>query len=133
MQVQKNTAFTLVELLITIAIIAIIATWAIPSYQEFIMASNRSDAKSALLNIQLEQEKWRASHVAYATINELGITKTTTNGHYTIVITQLSDNEEFLATATPVNSQINDRCGTFAINQLGAIYENYADQSCWGD
>jgi len=133
MQVQKNRAFTLVELMVTIAIIAIIASWAIPSYQGFIMASHRSDAKTALLDLQLEQEKWRASHVTYATLNQLGIDETIANNYYKLTLAKEPDGDEFIAIATPINSQKDDRCGTFAINQLGAVFENYADHNCWGD
>jgi type IV pilus assembly protein PilE len=131
MQVQKNTAFTLLELMITITIMGVIASWAIPSYQEYIMASHRSDAKSSLLELQLEQEKWRASHVSYATLDELGMAKTTANGYYNLSIKNTPDSEQFLAIARPIGSQINDLCKVFAINQLGAMYKGYADKNCW--
>jgi len=133
MQVQVPKGFTLPELLITMAIIGIIATWAIPSYQDHIRAVNRSDAKSALLKVHLEQEKWRASHVSYATLDELKITDATANNHYLLSIKNQPDSEQFLVIATPVGSQRDDPCGTFALNQLGAVYKNYADQNCWGE
>jgi len=133
MQGQKIKAFTLVELIITIAIIGVIAALTIPSYQQYIIASHRSDAKSALLKLQIEQETWRASHISYATLNELKIAKSTLNNHYFLTIKNKPDSEQFLAIATPVGSQQNDPCGTFALNQLGAVFENYADQNCWGE
>jgi len=133
MQVPFNQGFTLLELIITIAIIGIISTWAIPSYQDHIRAVNRSDAKSALLKVHLEQEKWRASHVSYATLNELKIADATTNNHYFLSIKNQPDSEQFLVIATPKGAQQDDPCGTFALNQLGAVFENYADQNCWGE
>jgi len=133
MQGQKYTGFTLVELIITIAIIGVIATITIPSYQQYILASHRSDAKSALLKLQIEQEKWRASHIRYATLEELEISQTTANGYYLLAIEKTPDSEQYLAIASPIASQINDSCKIFAINQLGAVYQGYADTNCWGE
>ncbi len=116
-----------------IAIIGIIASWAIPSYQQFILTSHRSDAKSALLKLQLEQEKWRATHANYASLSELRINTVTENGYYQLAIIEQGNNDQYIATARPKNSQKKDSCGTFAINQFGAIYETYASLICWGE
>ena len=130
---KKQSAFSLVELIIVMAIIGIIASWAIPSYQQFILSSHRSDAKSALLKLQLEQENWRATHSTYARLEELHINSATENDYYQLAIIEQGSNDQFLATATPKNSQKKDSCGTFAINQFGAIYEAYANEMCWGE
>ena len=49
--------FTLIELMITVAVIAIISAIAIPSYQNHILKSRRSEAITQLLQAQLKQEK----------------------------------------------------------------------------
>ena len=58
--------FTLIELMITVAIIGIIATIAYPSYQDHVMRTRRADAKTALLTLQQAQEKFRANCIEYA-------------------------------------------------------------------
>jgi type IV pilus assembly protein PilE len=133
---HKYSAFSLIELLITMVIIGIIATWAVPSYQSFILSSHRSDAKSALLNLQLKQENWRSGHNSYATLEELKIPASTENNYYTLLLIGQLDSENFLANATPNDSQKNDLCGIFAIDRLGAVIggkNKYANQSCWGE
>jgi type IV pilus assembly protein PilE len=60
--------FTLIELLITVAIVAILGTIALPAYYDFIRESRRADAHSALLAVQLAQEKARGNCQHYAQI-----------------------------------------------------------------
>jgi type IV pilus assembly protein PilE len=133
---NKYSAFSLIELLITMAIIGIIASWAIPSYQSFILASHRSDAKVALLSLQLKQENWRSGHNSYATLNELKIATKTENNFYTLSLIGQLDGKNFMAIATPKEAQKRDPCGVFAIDRFGAVVngeKKYANQECWGE
>ena len=63
---NKKRGFTLVELMITVAIIAIIATIALPSYQESIRKSQRAEAHAGLVKMQLEIENHRMTSISYA-------------------------------------------------------------------
>lgn len=67
---SKSTVIglTLIELLITVAIVAILATIALPAYYEFIRESRRADAHSALSALQLAQENYRGNCPTYASI-----------------------------------------------------------------
>ena len=65
---KKSLGFTLIELMIVVAIIGIIASIASPAYQNYIMRGKRSDAKSGLVAMQQAQEKFRANCIQFATI-----------------------------------------------------------------
>jgi type IV pilus assembly protein PilE len=118
-KIHKPQGFTLVELLITVAIVAILATIALPSYFDFLQKSRRADAHSALTKLQLEQENLRSNCRFYAqgigannscpdtatdssTVTVQGNT-TSRDGYYTIGIEAGSaDGNSFTLVATPV-------------------------------
>lgn len=98
-----NKGFTLIELMIVVAVIAILASIAFPSYQEYILRAKRGDGKVALLSAVLAQEKYRANHITYASdLADLGLDGTSPDGNYTIAITAGSATATtFTITATP--------------------------------
>lgn len=67
MMPTKQTGFTLVELMIVVAIVGILAGIGYPSYSAYIMSNNRNDAKAALYKAQLLQEQYYLDHGQYAT------------------------------------------------------------------
>jgi type IV pilus assembly protein PilE len=129
---HKSTGFTLIELLIAVAVIVILAAIAIPIYNTFTQKSARSDAMAVLMDLRLEQEKYRLKNPNYAvTLGSVNIDSTSPNNKYDIDITAAGV-ASFTATATPTGSQVSDSCGTFAINQSGPdTTGSYANDSCW--
>ncbi len=125
--------FSLIELLTALAIIAILATVTVPSFSGLVAKARRSDAVSALFQMQLAQERWRADHLSYAAdLSSLGYTSAESpDGHYGLRVTH-ADAASYIVIAEPLGSQEGDRCGTFAIDGNGPHYaEGYADQTCW--
>ena len=126
--------FSLVELMIVLAVLAILAGVAYPAWREAVMSSRRSDAVATLLRLQLLQEKWRAGDADYATLAELGWAGgDSLEGYYRIRLLRRSA-AGFLATAEPRagGPQVGDRCGRFALNQDGPVLSaGYADARCW--
>ncbi|MGR8980546.1 MAG: type IV pilin protein [Gammaproteobacteria bacterium] len=157
---KRQTGFTLLELMIVVAIVGILAAIAYPSYKEYVMKSRRSDAKAGLLALQLAQEKFRTTCIQYATkINTTTSTCTgaiskaadgnhdlvnptsSPDGYYTLSISPLpaTDDEasiKYTLTATAVGIQVNDtNCKTFSIDQDGnktsINSSNTESTGCW--
>ena len=135
MNKKKIQGMTLVELLIVVAIVAILASVALPSWNSQVQKARRADARNALLNVQLEQEKYRSNNGAYASaLADLGLGHYATGDYYDVSVVSNSSTA-FLATAAPNTNggQNNDSCGTFAVTQSGASEDgDYATiASCW--
>jgi len=129
----KFSGFSLLELIIALSIVAILASISVPSYSSFVARSRRSDAMSALLQLQLAQQRWRATNRQYASdLNSLRWPDNRSpEGYYRMQIGR-SDATNFLAMAVPQGTQQSDGCGVFAINSQGPVEEApYADARCW--
>jgi len=107
---RSQNGFTLIEMMIVVAIIGILAAIAIPNYQDYVRKSRRTDATIAISKIQQAQEKWRANNSSYtATLSDLGITNTTEGGYYTLSLSGASaTGYTVLATAVNGKSQQSD-------------------------
>ena len=142
----------MIELMVTVAILAVLAAIAIPMYTDFAARARRADAVTALEGLAQLQEKFRANCAWYATAitaDTANVSCTSSNktllrqqgttsddGYYTLAIVDGSATATtFTATATPVSggAQDGDACGTFAINQNGPITNDnsYAGEQCW--
>jgi type IV pilus assembly protein PilE len=140
---KRMHGFTLMELMIVVVVIGILASIAVPSYRQYVLRTNRTDATTMLLRIQAAQEKFFLQNNQYASdAAALGVTAVTEGGKYNIQVAQGASgtNMTFLATATPTagGGQLSDtRCRTFTINELGVRTgrdSGGADRSneCWG-
>lgn len=125
--------FSLLELLIALSIVAILASITVPAYSGFVAKSRRTDAMSALLQVQLAQMRWRATHREYAdALAGLGWADAQSpDGHYRLRILR-SNAGDFLVQANPRGTQQSDACGAFAISAQGPVYlAPYAAADCW--
>lgn len=119
--------FTLIELMIVVAVLGILAAIAVPAYQKHVTKSRRSDAITQLLQGQLKQEQlWLTkSPRAYSNqISELGFTN---NSYYQYSI-KSSSNNSYTLQATAQNSQLRDSdCTTLTIDHSN----NKTPPDCW--
>ncbi len=71
-RVSRINAFSLVEVLIVLAILGILVGIAYPSYQTFVLRSHRAIAQSEMQKIHTRQELYNVEHRQYASLSELG-------------------------------------------------------------
>jgi type IV pilus assembly protein PilE len=139
---RRSSGFTLIELMIVVAIIGILASIAVPAYSEYVIRGKRSDAKAELLKAQIAQEKYRASHTTYGTLIQIGSSTTDTytspGGYYTIAVSGTPDASTYTITAAPKSPFADSACGTFAVNKNGKTISDTGQtdvdkvNACWG-
>ncbi len=115
---MKHSGFTLIELVVVIAIVGILAAIAIPTFSEQVKKSRRAEAVTVLGDLQLRQERWRSNNTTYGTLLQVtGTTGTSFNdaqSNYTFAVT-VNTASAYTITATPKGSQAGDRCGTYSL------------------
>ncbi|WP_027874205.1 type IV pilin protein [Spongiibacter marinus] len=130
------SGFTLIELMITVAIIGILAAIALPSYQEYVVRTNRSAAQNFAMEVANMQERYYLDNRAYAAdLTALGASlPSEISSSYTVSVT--ADNTasppSYIISAAPKGAQASrDDCGTLTLNNKGE--KGYASGAtrCW--
>ncbi|OUS29265.1 hypothetical protein A9Q99_09135 [Gammaproteobacteria bacterium 45_16_T64] len=143
MLIRKPHGFTLIELMIVIAVIGLLATITYPSYIDKVERASREDGKQALLQFANAMERYYSiqSPMSYegaadggADTGEPSIFSTEVpidgsgDKHYDLVITAASSTA-FTIQAQPKNRQANDDCGTLTYGSDGTRLPT--TDGCW--
>lgn len=129
---QKHSGFSLLELFITLMVFSIVAVIAVPTYQQQLYKSRRTDAQASLISLQLAQEQYRANCLQYATTlgtntscnpdgnHSLNASSLSPNHYYQLSIQSATSNS-YILTATATGIQIGDtHCQSLSIDQSGS-------------
>ncbi|MEP6546512.1 MAG: type IV pilin protein [Gammaproteobacteria bacterium] len=143
---SAQPGFTLIELMVTVAIVAILATIAATSYTSQIQKSRRTDARSAVLDLAGREEKLFSTTNAYSqTATQLGYAAWGPIGsnYYNLSVVSpdpaqaAGTQPNYLITATAINAQTADTaCTTLSVDQTGKqTYTGTAPNAatCWGN
>ncbi|MGZ4960671.1 MAG: type IV pilin protein [Methylomonas sp.] len=149
---NKQHAFTLVELMVTVAIVGILAAIAMPSYQESVKKSRRADAEGALLGLANAMERRFTEASSYCDAggaggaNSCGAAGTNDTGSPSIYATQSPASgaaaynlkiqavtaTTYTLSAEPTGAQANDKCGTLTLTNTGVKDVSSATVAeCW--
>lgn len=140
MPYTRQRGFTLMELMIAVAIVGILTAIAYPSYQEHVRKTKRADAQGALTAAASALERYRVrNNFSYvgATVGAAGVFTNRVpvdgGGSYYTLSLNVVDASTYTLTATPTNSMAGD--GAMTLNQSGA--KTWTDpalgssKSCW--
>ncbi|MEX0731795.1 MAG: type IV pilin protein [Aquisalimonadaceae bacterium] len=128
--------FTLIELMVVVAILGIIAVIGYPSYLQYTERARRTDATTTLLTAAQRLERCYTKTMAYDHADCNGVVNAASaEGYYSVSVTSTA--ATFVVEATPTGVQANDAtCSELSINHLGqqqSIDSDGADSSdsCW--
>lgn len=141
---SSSGGFSLIELMIAAAILAIVAAIAIPSYTEHVAKVRRGDAQAALLSLANAMERHKANNIGDpnnrgyegAALPDIHPEEVPVDGsakYYRLSISNLSATTYTLS-AAPINKQAGDPCGTFNLTHNGTRSLTSASKSleqCW--
>ena len=124
---KGEKGFTLIELMIVVAIVGILAAIAYPSYQNQLHKTKRADCESALLSLANAMERDYTQNGAYRDMVGLGLFNAQCpidgNGPatYNLAIATANSGATYVLTATPIagGPQASDSCGNLTITQTG--------------
>ena len=121
-----NQGFTLIELMITVAIIGILASIALPGYQQYVIRANRSAAESQMVDIANRQQQFLFANRAYAnnaTLSASGYVlppEVSSKYSYDITVNNAASPPTYLITFSAIGSQTVD--GAISLDSTGAKY-----------
>lgn len=119
---RRRTGFTLIEVMVVVALVAILAAIALPSYHEAVRRSQRAEARAGLLKAAHWLERVATATGSYLK-DEAGFPetlKTVPSSAYAIGFEPAdAKGSGYTLTATPRGAQVGDKCGGYTLDQTG--------------
>jgi type IV pilus assembly protein PilE len=128
----RDNGFTLVELIVTMVIAAMLAAIAIPAYSNYVRKAHRVEAKNAVLNIASLEERWFSTNNSYTDVpsnlgysGAAGTAFTVGSGYYNVLVAKVDATSSttlatYTITATAIGDQLKDTpCQTYVVTSQG--------------
>jgi type IV pilus assembly protein PilE len=134
MSKRQQTGFTLIEIMIVVAIIGVLTAIALPSYREQVAKGNRAQAKAVLTQAQQWMERFYSENYRYdKNLADVAVDDASLFGAqfstappagegrpaYAISISGTTTSRTYTITATVTGNMVGDKCGNFRITQTG--------------
>ena len=139
----RQRGFTLIELMIGVAVTGILSSVALPGFESQLQKSRRADVLVSTMTVQAAQERFRSNGTGYGNLAEIGVPTTSSAKHYTLQITANdADGFELLATASGLQARdVTCRHMKLTSTGMNLVYASGADvtvantaaanQKCW--
>jgi len=128
-----NSGFTLIELMVVVAIVGILAAVAYPSYQEHVRRANRAEARGILLEMaQLLERNFTKANSYENFALPVSQSPRTGTARYTIQFSaDTPTRNTYTLEAVPEGSMAGDTCGTLTLTQTGVRGAEGSVAECW--
>lgn len=129
---RRLRGFTLIEVMITVALIAVLLATALPSYRSYVRRSLRTEVQSYMMSVVGRQQQFLVDTRLYA--DKLESVDVPLPGRvataYTLTLeVKAGPPQTFVLTAEPAGDQKSDACGKLTITQAGA--KTAGGANCW--
>ena len=133
---SRQRGLSLIELMVVVAILAVLATVGYPLYTQQVLKNRRADAKASLKSIALAQERYYTANGRYtASLGSLSIdsdlqTGQTENDYYSLALATANNGQTFTISASNNAIQADDKCNNYSLDYRG-VQSNSGPSNCW--
>lgn len=122
---SQGRGFTLIELMVVVAIVAIVAALALPSYQAHVLSAKRTEGQTALMNLAQRMERCFTEQTDFTDVSCPSGNSSSESGYYALQVSAAAGS--YTLSATPTFD--DQACGTLSLSHTGSRRADGSD--CW--